>query len=401
MKSLTAAAVHTHTAIRTAGRSSVSLLGVIPTALMLVGMSMVWAGPLAAPAAAATTGSNTIVLPSSGWVKVTITGHDSDCSGTMGLESPTSQVLLSDYHSLPIGTSKTVGSFGAGTELLFYLEPTGICGGHELSSDPSWAQVSNPSSTEWVIGWEDLNPGTGDFDDLVVVVDLGALPTGCTPGDGQVAVFKNAHYGGMCVVRGAGSYSSPTATGLPDNSISSFWLGANVRLLACQDSGFRGLCRGYVASNSNLAGTVIGNDQISSFRVQKTLPSDSSWEPGNCTQYAADQMHKYTGVYPGWSGDAKQWKSNAAAAGWKVSGTPAVNTIIVLQPGTYTFKDSWSSGQYNVTDFPSGHVGWVQAVSGSGTWVKFSDWNWADQLGVVNTHWVVVSGGISFIYPNG
>jgi hypothetical protein len=40
-------------------------------------------------------------------------------------------------------------------------------------------------------------------------------------------------------------------------------------------------------------------------------------------------------------------------------------------------------------------------VSGSGTWVKFSDWNWADQLGVVNTHWVVVSGGISFIYPNG
>ncbi|MGI6269350.1 MAG: CHAP domain-containing protein [Candidatus Howiella sp.] len=66
----------------------------------------------------------------------------------------------------------------------------------------------------------------------------------------------------------------------------------------------------------------------------------------NCTWYAWQQAYERTGVaLPAW-GNAGQWYNNAAAQGWSVGTTAAVNSIAV-----------WTDGSY-------GHVGYVVGVEG-------------------------------------
>jgi surface antigen len=92
----------------------------------------------------------------------------------------------------------------------------------------------------------------------------------------------------------------------------------------------------------------------SASRLWSTAPSPTSnrFDYGQCTWYAADQFHNFTGRYPNWSGNAWTWASNAAAAGWKVVSAPQVNSIMVFRPG--------QDGAGGV-----GHVAWVTNVTGS------------------------------------
>ncbi len=59
-----------------------------------------------------------------------------------------------------------------------------------------------------------------------------------------------------------------------------------------------------------------------------------SWPIGQCTYWANLHYHALSGHWVTWSGNAWQWVSGARAAGWNVSTTPHVPSIIVLYPYT-------------------------------------------------------------------
>ncbi len=83
---------------------------------------------------------------------------------------------------------------------------------------------------------------------------------------------------------------------------------------------------------------------------------------GQCTYWADMEYHNKTGFWVNWIGNAYQWASGARAAGWVVSSTPKVYSIIVLQPYVE------GAGYY-------GHVAVVEHINSDGS-VVTSTMNW-------------------------
>lgn len=90
----------------------------------------------------------------------------------------------------------------------------------------------------------------------------------CPPGPNQVSFYTNADFLGGCVTRGVGDYQTGDSIGLPNDSISSIRAGAGAQVLACADENFGGRCEVITGNRSNLAASTVGNDQITSVRVQ-------------------------------------------------------------------------------------------------------------------------------------
>jgi hypothetical protein len=90
----------------------------------------------------------------------------------------------------------------------------------------------------------------------------------CMPASNQVSFYTNADFLGACVVKGLGDYSTATAIGLPNDSISSVRVGPGAQAIVCKDSGFQGDCIILVGSIAFLNNDRVGNDAISSARVQ-------------------------------------------------------------------------------------------------------------------------------------
>lgn len=94
---------------------------------------------------------------------------------------------------------------------------------------------------------------------------------------------------------------------------------------------------------------------------------------GQCTWWAINEFHAFSGVYPNLvspanNGDAQYWAGNAVYNGWTVTATPRTASIAVFPPGV--------NGAGSV-----GHVAWVTAVSGSTitvTEMNFAAWNQVD-----------------------
>jgi len=92
---------------------------------------------------------------------------------------------------------------------------------------------------------------------------------GCVPNADQIALFVDADYGGQCVVKGLGSYANPSAIGLPNDSISSIKVGSNVKAMLCHHDNYGGQCETFTGRDSNLSNNAVGNDQVSSVRVER------------------------------------------------------------------------------------------------------------------------------------
>lgn len=90
----------------------------------------------------------------------------------------------------------------------------------------------------------------------------------CPPGSNQVSFYTNADFLGSCVTRDIGDYPTGGSIGLPNDSISSIRAGAGAQILACADENFGGRCEVITGSRSNLVASAVGNDQITSVRVQ-------------------------------------------------------------------------------------------------------------------------------------
>lgn len=106
-----------------------------------------------------------------------------------------------------------------------------------------------------------------------------------------------------------------------------------------------------------------GYDPSASHGVTTTNGGGSlNWPVGQCTYWANLRYHALTGFWVSWNGNAWQWKAGAQAAGWNVSQTPHVPSIIVLMPGVQ------GASSY-------GHVAVVESMINSTT-VHTSNMNW-------------------------
>lgn len=108
-------------------------------------------------------------------------------------------------------------------------------------------------------------------DDMVssLRVESRAGSAACTPGAEQVALFTGPQYSGSCVVRNTGTYSTPGAIGLPNDSISSVRVGGNARAILYQHNDFLGRWEEFTSDVSSLRGTGIGEDVVSSMRIER------------------------------------------------------------------------------------------------------------------------------------
>ncbi|HEY4383408.1 MAG TPA: CHAP domain-containing protein, partial [Ktedonobacteraceae bacterium] len=84
---------------------------------------------------------------------------------------------------------------------------------------------------------------------------------------------------------------------------------------------------------------------------------------GQCTWWAADRYHTLTGKWVPWFGNAYEWYYGALNAGWTVSATPHVPSIMVMMPGVQG------------ASYGYGHVAVVEQLLGGGN-VMTSNFNW-------------------------
>jgi surface antigen len=108
--------------------------------------------------------------------------------------------------------------------------------------------------------------------------------------------------------------------------------------------------------------------------------------PGQCTWWAINEFHAFTGVYPnlvapGNNGNAMYWAGNATYNGWTVSTTPRANSIAVFPAGI--------NGAGSV-----GHVAWVTSVQGSDITVTEMNYRAWDQ---VDTRVLVPASSVRYI----
>jgi surface antigen len=83
--------------------------------------------------------------------------------------------------------------------------------------------------------------------------------------------------------------------------------------------------------------------------------SDNDGANGQCTYWALEEFHAYSGLWPNFTGadsNAGWWAGNAAANGWTVVSTPEKDSVVVFPPGV--------DGAFSY-----GHVAWVTGVHGN------------------------------------
>ena len=120
-----------------------------------------------------------------------------------------------------------------------------------------------------------VNTGMGnDQITSIKVQPIGAAPP-CDPGPSQVAFYEDANYAGDCRRLPVGDYATATSTGLPNDSVSSIRVGPGAQVRVCSDAYFAGTCVLLTANTPYLGDVSIGNDRLTSARVQPLGAPDS------------------------------------------------------------------------------------------------------------------------------
>jgi RHS repeat-associated protein len=117
---------------------------------------------------AAVTGG-VITLPRTGMLTAAVVSASAGASSDFGLSQPTGQALIANA-TFNVGASATVGTFTAGTTLVFYISTPEF--GTTYLSTSDHAQVVSDGPEAWIISWEDFNDF--DFNDLVTRISYAA-----------------------------------------------------------------------------------------------------------------------------------------------------------------------------------------------------------------------------------
>ena len=101
----------------------------------------------------------------------------------------------------------------------------------------------------------------------------GGTGVNCVPASNQVSVFVDPNYGGSCVTLYLGDYNSPSAIGLPNDSISSIKIGGGAKATLCRDDNFSNTCEDFTGDDSDLSNNSVNTDTVSSIRVVDGQPT--------------------------------------------------------------------------------------------------------------------------------
>jgi surface antigen len=150
---------------------------------------------------------------------------------------------------------------------------------------------------------------------------------------------------------------------------------------------------GSVALVSQATATAVFNQQNDGYGGGSLVTNgDGSleWPLGQCTYWANYRYHNLTGFWVTWSGNADQWVAGARAAGWTVSTSPHIPSILVMMPGVQ------GASYY-------GHVAVVESIvaNSSPVTVNTSNMNWFANGGgwdLESTEYFTVGSGIYFIW---
>ena len=119
----------------------------------------------------------------------------------------------------------------------------------------------------------------------------------CNPSSNEIALFVDPNYSGQCVIKGIGDYPNPSSIGLPNDSISSIRVGSNVQAVLCHDDNYSGGCETFTGDDSNLSDNSIGDNQVSSVRVENRGGSTETRLYDN-TNYGGSSVYvNTTGLY--------------------------------------------------------------------------------------------------------
>lgn len=128
--------------------------------------------------------------------------------------------------------------------------------------------------------------------------------TGCNPRPNEIAVFEDEGFQGQCIIHNAGNFSDEVEIGLPDNFISSVKVGNLLRVVFYRNQDFTGITGVYTANDDALYYDDIGNDSVSSMRVDlKQKAQKCKAGPTQVAFYEHDQFKgrcvtKEIGDYP-------------------------------------------------------------------------------------------------------
>lgn len=101
-------------------------------------------------------------------------------------------------------------------------------------------------------------------------------------------------------------------------------------------------------TDGNLVVYAPGNVPLwTSNRARGAITDRNKFYGGQCTWGAAYKWHEASGTYPGFTGDAYQWTTNAQTAGYSIAVLPQARAVVVFPSSS---------------DSPVGHVGWVDFV---------------------------------------
>ncbi|MBE7473339.1 MAG: hypothetical protein HS114_29780 [Anaerolineales bacterium] len=89
------------------------------------------------------------------------------------------------------------------------------------------------------------------------------------PSPDEVIVFVDFNYGGAWVTLPVGNYYTAEQTYLPNDSISALKVGSNVRAYLCMHGSLTSPCESFTQNDPDLSNNVIGNDQVTSIRVER------------------------------------------------------------------------------------------------------------------------------------
>jgi len=101
------------------------------------------------------------------------------------------------------------------------------------------------------------------------VTSIRVVPRGsCRPASDEVTLFMHIDYGEPCQKLKVGQYNNADQFGLPDDSITSVLVGSRVNTYFCSESNLRGTCEWINVNDPWLGDNSIGNDTLSSLRVE-------------------------------------------------------------------------------------------------------------------------------------
>lgn len=207
--------------------------------------------------------------------------------------------------------------------------------------------------------------GNDNVSSLRIVMKAGANPAQrpggtpfCTPNANQVAIFNDSQFGGACKILNPGDYRTPQSMGMPNDSVSSIMVGANVEVALCADDDFQGACEAFGANNDFLGNTSVGNDNVSSMRIVRKGNTSNNPNPApapaaSSAPYVGPDVFKNKASFkpcapePGWKTCLEMADPNIKIFGSRLARPSALNAVVNI----YTTMTHSLSGKYPRSQF--------------------------------------------------